>query len=262
MPGTTFSVTRRNRLDAANNDDANEDGHDQPEEPALAFEEGNNAGDLHKGLVGLEHVAAAQRSADTTDRKEDRQELAERSLAVFRQTFGQVVHRPARHGAVRIFIAVAHTEYAFGELGGHAQKPGQYHPESGTRTAEIDGDADTGDIAEANSTRQRRGEGLKRRDLTGVLGIEIVSADQLDGVLEAAKLDKPEIQGEDNGRDDQPAHNQWEIGAEERNRIEDGIHDRIDDRRDRVADRLIDVALGICNAGHQGQAEAGPDNSF
>ena len=218
-------------------------GHDQAEQPALALEERDDRGDLGEGLVRLEHVAAAERPADAADREEDGEELAERGLAVLGQTLGEIVHRAAGDGAVGIFVAVADAEDAFGELRRHAQEAGEDHPEGGAGAAQIDGDAHTRDVAEAD----RAGKGGRKRleggHLTGVLGVEIVAAHQLDRVLEAAELDEAEIEREDHGGDHQPADDQRKVGAEQRHRIEDGRDDRIDEGGDRIADRLIDADL-------------------
>ena len=168
------------RLDAADDDDADDGRHDQTEQPALAGEEREQTRHLREGLVGLEHIAAAKRAADAADRKEDGEELAETGHALFGEALAQVVHRTAGNGAVLIFVAVMDAENALGELGGHAEQSGKDHPERGAGTAEIDRDTDTGDIAETDRAGKRGRQRLERRNLTGVVGIEIVAADQMD----------------------------------------------------------------------------------
>ena len=136
------------------------------------------------------------------------------------------------------------TENALGELGGHAQKPRKDHPERGARTAEIDRNADTGNVAEADGAGERGGKRLERRHLTGVVGIEIIAAHQFNGVTEAAELDKSEIEREDRGGDDQPADDQRKLRPENGNGVEDRRNDRVDDGANEIADGLVDAGLG------------------
>ena len=129
------------------------------EEAVVATGDGH---DLRGGLVGLEHVAAAERAADA----EDRRRAAARTLPRppmprSASAVAQVVHRPAGDGAVGVLAAVLHAERALGELRRHAEEAGDDHPEGRAGTAERDGDGDAGDVAEPDRARHRRGQRLE-----------------------------------------------------------------------------------------------------
>ena len=184
-------------------------------------------------LVGLKHVAAAEGSEDTEDREQDRKDLAH-GQATLLESLGEIIHRPARDGPVRIFVPVFHTQRALGEFRCHPQKPSKDQPEGRPRTADADGNRNTGDIAKAHRARQRCRQRLEVADLARVVGVGIIAFHQCDGMTEGAKLNEPEINGKDGRRDDQPADDPRETGSGKRRKDQvhepsgRGCEDRID----------------------------------
>ena len=184
-------------------------------------------------LVGLEHVAAAQRAEDTEDREQDRENLAPRDAA-FGKPLGQVIHRTARDVTVLELVAIFHTQRTFGEFRRHAQKTRQDHPEGGARATNAHGHRHAGDVTQAHRARKRRGKRLEVADLTGIVGVGIVALDQRDRMPERPELHEPEIEGEDRCGDNQPHHDPRKIGAGE------GAEDEADEPAGRIGKDLVD----------------------
>ena len=72
------------------------------------------------------------------------------------QRVGHVVHRAAGHRAVGTHAPVFHRQRDLGELGAHAEKAGDHHPERRARPAQRDRHRDTADGAESHRARDRR----------------------------------------------------------------------------------------------------------
>ena len=137
MNGTTFLGHLGDGFDPADDHRKDHTGEDHPGDPAGIV--ADHARNLLMRLVGLEHVAAAQRAEDAEDREHHREELAPRQPA-FGKALGEVIHRPARDAAIGIFVTVFHAQRAFGEFRRHAHQRGEDHPERGPRPADADGD--------------------------------------------------------------------------------------------------------------------------
>ena len=155
------------------------------------------------GLVGLEHVAATERTENGEDREQHRHKPAQRQPA-FGKALGDVVHRTTRDMTVGVFIAVFHTQRTFGELCRHAKQARNNHPKGRPRPADADRNRHASDVAQTHGARKRSCQRLKVADLTRVIRIGIITADQLDRVPEALQLDGPEVHGKDQCADNQP----------------------------------------------------------
>ena len=153
---------------AADDHGKHDSGKDHACDPARVI--ADHIGDLCMGLVGLEHVAAAEGAEDTEDREHHRQDLAAGNAA-FGKALGQVVHRTTRNGAVLVFIPVFHAQRTFGEFRRHAQQTSQNQPECRARPADAHGHRHTCDVAKAHRARKRSGKRLEMANLTRVIGI-------------------------------------------------------------------------------------------
>src|SRR5699024_969895 len=91
------------------------------------------------------------------------------------------------------------------------------------RTAEGDGDADTGDVAESDGSRQGRGQGLEVGDLPRVVLRGELPADDLDRQLGGTGLDEAEVDGEDQCGEDQPHDDEREGRSPDGDREEDDV---------------------------------------
>ena len=234
----------RDRADAADDDEADQNRHDQPVQPGLVGEEAGcaagRADKLAVGLVHLEHVAAAQRPADAADCEEGCQEFAQPGQAAIRQPAAEIMHRSAGNRPVFIHPPVFHAQRAFGEFRGHAEQAGEDHPEGRSRPADRDGDCHAGDVAEADRGGQRRRERLEVRDLTRcAAGLAHLAGDQPHGMAEAAQIDETQIAGEEAGAEDQPDHDQADIGPGDAHGIEHQAGHRIGIGRQHPVDRAV-----------------------
>ena len=124
------------------------------------------------GEVGLQHLgnrvdlraaADAERGEHGEQRKQHRHHLAE--LLPLEAALKRV-HRAAHHAAVRGLHAVLDRDQALRVLSGNAEHAGQPAPQHGTRSAEIDGRADTDDVARADGRRECGRQRLKLTDVT------------------------------------------------------------------------------------------------
>jgi hypothetical protein len=145
---------------------------------------------------------------------------------------------------VLVDLTVLHSEGAFDELRAHAQKSGDDHPEGGAGTAEGDGHADTGDIAEPDGSRQGGSQGLEVGDLTRVGLRGEFSADDLERQLRSAGLDEAEVDGEDQCGEDQPQDD------ERKRELADGDR-KEDDAAEPCRDRIEPGIDGIVDRGHR-----------
>ena len=161
----------------------------------------------------MERVSAAERAADAKDGKQDSENFSKLTEPLFGQALGKIKHRTAHHAAVRPCLAVLLAKRALGELRRHAKEPGDDHPENRTRPAEADGDGHASDVAQADCRRKRGGERLEMTDLALGVGVVVFATDNIDRVLETAKVDETHPDSEKNGPHDQPTHNQRNLGA-------------------------------------------------
>ena len=90
----------------------------------------------------------------------ERQPLAGKSVL-------DVVHRTSHPFAARVRLAKANRQRDLGELRAHAEQRRTPHPEHRAGSAECHRTGDAGDIAGADSSRERRTDGLERRNRTG-----------------------------------------------------------------------------------------------
>jgi hypothetical protein len=107
-------------------------------------------GDLRVGLIGLEHIAAAEAPADAHQGEDHGQDLSEPAQADLGQPVAQVVHGAAGDVSVRALDAVLLAQRALGELGAHAQEARDHHPEHGAGAAEAHCDRHSGDVPESH----------------------------------------------------------------------------------------------------------------
>ena len=251
--GHDFFSEFGDRLDAAHDHGEQRGRHQQPGEPTIAGQHtvGATADDhqLRMGLVGLEHVARTQTGADAKDRKYDGHYFSATQTALG-EPLGHVIHRAARDGAVRVFVAIFDAQRALGELGRHAQQTGDNHPEGGARSADADRHCNAGDVAQAHGARERSGERLEMVDLALVIRIGIIAPDQRKGMAEGAHLDETKVQREDDRGHHQPQDDPRKAGAWQRS------EDQVDEPASRIAEDgihlCIEVRLRQCGAGRHG----------
>ncbi len=240
---------RGDGADAAEDHEADQRGDGQAEEDgaggggheAVLAAEGR--GDLRVTLVGLEEVAAEQAEEEDHEGGEDGEDLAEPGAAVpeaLGEALGQVVHRATGDGAVRVLLAVLHTEGDLDELAGHTEQTAEDHPEGGARAADGDGDGDTGDVAEAEGAGDGGGQRLEVVDLTGRALLVVLAPHHLDREPEPAYLDEAEPGGEDQAGGHEPADDERKFGAADGHGVEDDFADPGGDGFEEVADGVLD----------------------
>ncbi len=128
------------RLDAADDDEADQNAEHDRDDPRSDAEVGREVGG---NRVGLNHAADTERA----DRSEDREEDA---CPAGLEAAVEGVHRAADHRAVFTLHAVLDGDQGLGVLGGDAEDTGQPHPEDGARAAAGDRGADADDVAGAD----------------------------------------------------------------------------------------------------------------
>ena len=194
-------------FDTTNDDDGDHGGEDEAGgngEPLLVFEAEELCGD-GVGLVGLEHVTAAEGCADGEygeDEAEYYTEGVEGGDALF-HAFFKVDHGSAEDVSVGFNVAVDLGEGAGGEFHAHAEKGGEPHPEDGAGPACSNGDGDTGDVTKADGGGKGGGEGLEVGDFAFVFGVVVFAADHIDGVAEEAEVDEAVADGEEEAAADE-----------------------------------------------------------
>ena len=99
--------------------------------------------------------------------------------------------------AVGKLITVFHAQRTFGELGRHAEKARNHHPECRPRPANADSHGHARDVAQTHGARQRGCKRLKVADLARVIRIRVIAPHQLDRMPEAFDLNGTEIDGKD-----------------------------------------------------------------
>ena len=70
----------------------------------------------------------------------------------------------------------------FHRLEGHSGKTDDPHPENGAGPSQRDGHRDAADVAESNRGRERRRQRLEVVDRSGVIGVVVLSPNDLDAV--------------------------------------------------------------------------------
>ena len=106
-------------------------------------------------------------------------------------------------------LAILDAEGTFDKLGRHAEETCHDQPEGSTRATDRNRYRDTTDVTDADRSGYCSRQGLKMRDLTMAVGIGIITAHQLDRVLESAQIDKAHVKGKKHGTDYQPQHHYW-----------------------------------------------------
>jgi hypothetical protein len=79
------------------------------------------------------------------------------------------------------------------------------------------------------------------RDFAGVVRVRVIAANEMQGVAKAADVDEPQIEGEENGTDDEPYDDQLKFGAANGNREEDELGEGLGDWREGLIDRFVDA---------------------
>ena len=154
---------------------------------------------------------------------------------------GHVVHRAAAHRAVRANQPVFHRERDLGELGAHAEKPGDDHPERRARTAERDRHRDAADGAESHRARDRGRERLERRRLAGMIAARVVAADHLRGMPEATQVHEAERERADDAARNEPHEDERELRSADRHGEEDDLAEPVGHRRQPCIDGLVEI---------------------
>ena len=170
-------------LDPSENNEAYENRHGQSVCPWEFFQDGEHGFDQVQGLTDLKGVAPAKGTSYAKYAEQARQEASEVLEIKLLHTFGKVMHGTPHDFPVGPDLAVFLPEEAFGELGGHAEKADENHPEGSARAARPDGNGYPGYVAKPHGCRKRGREGLKVRDFPfAVLGI-VFSPHKVDGMF-------------------------------------------------------------------------------
>lgn len=219
-------------LDAADDDEPGEDRDDDSEQPPVIRQPGPErarAGDLDElgdGLVRLEGIGAQSRDHHE-ERPQRREDSAQPGLPDLGEPVAQVVHRPAGGGSVRMDAAMLHCEEAFGHLRRHCKESGDDEPEGSTRPSDADRDCDAGDVAQSYGRGQRGGQGLEVTDLAHGVGRGEATSYEVDGMFHPTDIEELQPQGEEHPEDDEPEHDDRDLGAEDRQREEHHGLDRL-----------------------------------
>ncbi|MDZ7681774.1 MAG: hypothetical protein U5J63_08735 [Fodinibius sp.] len=82
-------------------------------------------------------------------------------------------------------------------FGGHSYKGAYPHPEKSTGTAHKNGNRHAADIAHAHSSGQGARQGFEVRNITGIVGIVVLSPQDVEGVFKVFKRGKAGIDQEE-----------------------------------------------------------------
>ena len=135
----------------------------------LNFESRFNVGN---DLVDLSHISDAERGENSENRKERRQYFSDGFAAFFAaEPVLQIVHCTAGPFAVCVLSSEVDTKYVFGEVGHHAEKGGNPHPENRSGTARNDGGGNSRNVPNADCCRKGSAQRLKLRNGGLVLGV-------------------------------------------------------------------------------------------
>ena len=168
-------------------------------------------GNLRIGLVGLEHVAAAEAPADAHQCEEDGEQATEATESDLCEPGAQVVHRATGDVSVGADDAVFLAEGALGELGAHAEDAGEHHPHHGPRSPHRHCEADAGDVAESDGGGERRRERLEVGDLARVIRPRVAPPHAVKSVAEGAQVHEVEAKREEDRAEEQPHHHQRKL---------------------------------------------------
>ncbi len=131
-----------------------------------------------------------------------------------------------------MLVTVLHAQCAFGELRGHTEETGQYHPECRTRPTQRYRDRNTGNIAQPDRAGQCRGQCLEMGYLTGGFRVIVITTHQLKAVFEGAYIYEIEIKREYYCGNNQPDQYKWNLyagnGKREKYKTGNSIRERLD----------------------------------
>ena len=136
--------------------------------------------------VHLAHVADAEGSQQTEERKQGSQYGADGFAALFgAKTVTEIIHCAAVPFALCVLSTEQNAQNVFGIIGHHAKEGNEPHPEHGTGTANCNGACYADDVTGANGGSQCGTQGLKLRNraILGVTGDMLVLKNGADGVF-------------------------------------------------------------------------------
>ena len=146
----------RDALDAAHEDGAGDNGKANTDDDRVDIQgvlEGVADG------VGLNHVAHEPKGQDDGDGEEAREELRDGPVA---EPPGDVVGRAADDLPRLVLRLIELRQAGLAEVGGHAEKRGDPHPEDGSRASADQGGHGPHQVARPDLGSNGRGQGLER----------------------------------------------------------------------------------------------------
>ncbi len=162
------------------------------------------------GLVGLEHVATAQRSEHQAHREHYRHHFAEpfQPRIQILDSLRQIKHRPAGIRIVGIPDAVKLRQRGLMKLRGHAEETQDHHPKQSSRPADHHGHRHSRDVAQSHRCRQRRGQCPERCNISLMLLMLVTPAHHLPCVSKRANVDEAVVERVKNRAKGQEHHHQ------------------------------------------------------
>jgi hypothetical protein len=196
--------------------------HEQPcRRPVLGNRQARGQRVSHR--VGLYGVA----DAETGHRAEDCEGRSQRRPAR-PQTATDVVHRAAAVARQGVQLAIGHGADGFGVLRGHADQRRHPHPGQRAGATEGDGRGHAGDVARAHRRRQRRHQGLKRRDVPRSRALGATGKEEPEGPADVAHRHgaqadtKPQAGAQDQGQHHRPPNHGVDGADQIRDRFQRG----------------------------------------
>ena len=235
-------------LDPAEDDQSGDGGDDRADEPEFVGEEARLAAgglDDDRGrLVRLEQVAGTDDAEHGGECVEAGEELPELGSADLGQPCPQVVHGPARDGAVVVDLPVFHAERRLGHLHRHGEEAEDDDPQGGAGPADGDRHGDTGDIAQSDGAREFGGERLEARDLARVGLAGEAAADDADGVSESGDRLEAKVEGEEDGGGHEPHDDEGDAERADLQLEEDDVAEGLGRGSEEGFDGLVDSGGG------------------
>ncbi len=181
MAGTTRDVTRPTRIIPPRITDPTSTIHPTPR-PRDQTINAVIGVQQPRELINLEKRQTTDHATDGENNRERFGPLAETDF--------KVIHRSALIDTVLVLLAIKNSQGAGEELGRHADQSGYPHPENSSRAADSDSDSHAGDVADADSCRERRRESLKVSYLARVVGVVVFASENADSMADIAERDK------------------------------------------------------------------------
>ena len=185
--------------------------------------------DLGGGLVGLEHVAAAERAEDAEDGEGGREDLAEAGEPEWPdRRAGSTSGRRRRcrpRARLRYFTPRVHSA----SLVLMPRNPARIIQKVAPGPPRVIATATPAMLPSPTVPETGGRQRLEVRHLTGVLGLGVAPAHQVDRVGETADVEEAEVEGEEDRGHDQPHDDRQDVDAADGDRIEDDLGDLVED---------------------------------